>query len=308
MAGINNDQDNIKVIGVNVEWSQQQTECITTVADSSGSLNSQFFENDTHYIWYDVASGGTDPAVSGKTGIEVDIATDDTAVTVASATVTAINAASASFIAGLQEDSSGNKVNMILQQKAHGAVTAFTDGSADTTFTFATERTGSSLSLGFLEGEVSPSLSEDLLDITTNQTGTQIVNSLRTGRNVEAISVTMLERDVAKLKAIVGAGGHTFTPSGGTEVVSWGSEDTKNFTSILNDSRGLRLHPNNLADTTRTEDLYLWRAYPNLNGLVFSGEAAATMTVEFIIRPDNLKETRARLFVLGDWQQNFIAQ
>lgn len=308
MAGINNDQANIKIQGVNVEWSQQQTECITAVADVAGNLDATYFENDTHYIWMSEGGVGIDPAVSGKTGIEVTYATNDSAVTIAAAIVSAVNAAGAGFHAGLQPNSAGLKVNVVIRQDAFGAVTAFADGAASTSFTFATERAGSSLSLGFLEGSVEPGLSEDIVDIQTLQTGTQIINSLRSGRNVDAISVTMLERDVAKLKEIIGAGGHTFTPSGGTEVVSWGSEDTKNFTSILNESRSLRLHPNNLVDSDRTEDWLFWRAYPNLNAVVFSGDAAATIQVEFIVRPDGLNDSKARLFVQGDWQQNFLDQ
>lgn len=45
-----------------------------------------------YYVWYNKASGGGDPAISGRTGIQVAIGSGDSAVTVATKTVNAINA------------------------------------------------------------------------------------------------------------------------------------------------------------------------------------------------------------------------
>lgn len=80
---------------------------ITTIADISGSLNNKYFllnaANDSteYYVWYNVNSLGTDPMVAGKTGIEVALATNDNANTVASATSTEINSvAGADFTSG----------------------------------------------------------------------------------------------------------------------------------------------------------------------------------------------------------------
>lgn len=73
---------------------------ITTVADVAGSLNNTYFllgvpQDDTtlpYYVWFNVSGGGVDPAVPGATGIEVMIATNDTADDVATALGAAINA------------------------------------------------------------------------------------------------------------------------------------------------------------------------------------------------------------------------
>ena len=73
---------------------------IQCVADVSGSLNDTYFdlpagENGvTYYVWFNVNSAGTDPAITGKTGVEVALATNDGANTVASAVQTAIDALS----------------------------------------------------------------------------------------------------------------------------------------------------------------------------------------------------------------------
>lgn len=72
----------------------------TAVADSSGSLGGTSFRaysaGDAYCVqpWYDVDNGSTAPtAASGCTLVEVNIATDDTAATVAGNTRTALNTA-----------------------------------------------------------------------------------------------------------------------------------------------------------------------------------------------------------------------
>lgn len=73
----------------------QQT--VTAVADVAGSLNSKYFllnakDNSVlYYVWINVSSGGVDPAIPGRTGVEVTISTGDTAATVATAIAAAID-------------------------------------------------------------------------------------------------------------------------------------------------------------------------------------------------------------------------
>lgn len=75
------------------EWTD-----VTTVADVAGSLNNKYFlmasaNNVTqYYVWFNVSSGGTDPSLSNKDGIEVTISTGATANAVATALQTAVNA------------------------------------------------------------------------------------------------------------------------------------------------------------------------------------------------------------------------
>ncbi|MCK5570241.1 MAG: flagellar hook-basal body complex protein, partial [Spirochaetes bacterium] len=74
-----------------------ETSTVKCAADVAGSLNNTYFEfsevstGDDYYVWYNVAAGGTDPGLTGKTGIEVAIATGATANTVASTTQTALD-------------------------------------------------------------------------------------------------------------------------------------------------------------------------------------------------------------------------
>ena len=71
---------------------------ITFRADSAGNTNGKYFNiysaNDaiTYYVWHNVDSGGNDPAPTGETGIAIDVATNDTASTIANAAAIAIDA------------------------------------------------------------------------------------------------------------------------------------------------------------------------------------------------------------------------
>ena len=61
----------------------QESGTITTVADSSGSLNNKYFEvydpvEDTTFVfWMNVNSAGTDPEVPGTVSVEVTLATNE---------------------------------------------------------------------------------------------------------------------------------------------------------------------------------------------------------------------------------------
>lgn len=66
---------------------------ITTVADSSNSLSGKYFlissDGVDYYVWYNTGAS-SDPAVGGRTGIEVEIDINDTAAVVAYKTATAL--------------------------------------------------------------------------------------------------------------------------------------------------------------------------------------------------------------------------
>lgn len=73
------------------EGTQALSTEIITVPDVSGSLNNTYFTlnsegNESKYhVWFNVSSGGTDPAPAGSTGIEIPIETNDSSSIVAMA-------------------------------------------------------------------------------------------------------------------------------------------------------------------------------------------------------------------------------
>jgi len=77
----------------------EEISTVACVADVAGSLNNTYFEfstyggsADDYYVWFNVAGGGTDPALTGKTAVPVAIASGATANAVATAVAAAVTA------------------------------------------------------------------------------------------------------------------------------------------------------------------------------------------------------------------------
>lgn len=297
---ISNKQENIRLEPVNAYWSVQQLTKIIALADVAGSLSGSYFDVHGKYrFWLDADNLGSAPAPGGLTLVEVDYSADDTAATIAAAIV-----AEAALLADLNAsvDPTDSAIFYIQEKEVDAVAANSVDG--DSGFTITTERTGADLPLGFLDGDVSFGLAVDMLDDASHQTGTQIVNSFITGKNLENITVTMKESDAVKLKQILEVTGQEFTPPGGTAISGWGRSG--NFGSILADCRKLVLHPVRKPENELDGDFCFWRAYPMLSNINFSGESTRSLEVEFKLLPDGLLDERVELFVQGDHTQNFF--
>jgi len=298
--------EDIRIEPVYGSWELQQVTKVTAVADDEGSLASKYFTISTpttgYFVWFNTdMDAAPTPADETLVGIEVEIDEDDTAIAVAAAMQAAVGA-----IVGLHAAVDGcDPTSVYIQSRDSGAV-LFEAVDVDTDFEVETLRTGALLELGAFEGDISLGLSESLVDVTSHQTGAQILTALRNGRNIENITLPLLESEVSKLKTFVEASGVKFTPQGGTEVSAWGSEDGKAFDNIATGCRKLVLHPVRRETADRIEDMCFFRAYPLVSDITISGESARVINVEFKIIPDQLLAKDARLFVLGDHTQDFL--
>jgi len=128
---------------------------VVTVADSSSSLNNKYFlinaiNTDTtvnvgyktvqYYVWMNVGSAGSDPSVSGATGVEVTFAADASAPTVATAVKNKLDATtgfSASVGVG-----AGNDNIVTVTNTNRGSVTDASDNNTGFTVSTTTQGTG----------------------------------------------------------------------------------------------------------------------------------------------------------------------
>jgi len=84
----------------------EEVTTFTTVADVAASLAGVYFtvnsarDQTEYYVWYKVSGVGVDPAIADKTGIQVDIITNDTAANVANATRFKLNQYSDFIVTG----------------------------------------------------------------------------------------------------------------------------------------------------------------------------------------------------------------
>lgn len=114
---------------------------ILTISDISGSLNSKYILINSalnklkFYIWLNVDGGGTDPMISGRTGIEVQISSEDSAEVIAVAIRIYVNSLAGTYFTAV---SSGNMVT--ITNKVLGATDPTVD--ANTGFTISTDVLG----------------------------------------------------------------------------------------------------------------------------------------------------------------------
>lgn len=129
----------------------QESGTITTVADSSGSLNNKYFsvydpvEDTTFVFWLDINSAGTDPEVPGTVSVQVSAATNASANTIASAIVTAAFAVTTS----LNFSSSTNTVTIQESVADSGLTTSDGPVGFTTGFTFGAINSTGTISIGF---------------------------------------------------------------------------------------------------------------------------------------------------------------
>lgn len=160
------------------------------------------------------------------------------------------------------------------------------------------EVTWSASALGFTEGDIEITFTEDIVDVTAHQEGTNVLSGIRTGKRAE-VSITLKETNRALVKYMLEQSGQSITASGGSSaVVGWGSG--RDFTQVLGQAGKLTFHPVTKASGDYSEDITFWKAYPKPDSFVFSGENPSTLTIEFMIYPDTSKADQARLGVIGN--------
>jgi hypothetical protein len=247
-------------------------------------------------VWYNVATLGVDPAPSGSGGgIPVAISANALATAVATATQTAVDA-NAAFLASV------DGADVTITNVDPGQTGSMVDGAAPTGFRFTQIQDGGDLELGYLDGDIEVTFEEQVLDITAHQTGTTILTGLRQGI-VNEITLTMKEADYDKYKELLlGTAGAVDTPSGGTEVMGWGTATLGQ--NVIIKARRLVLHPVALDAADKSRDLCFWKAYALPDTLTISGENPKTLGLSFKVYKDDSKPATINQFVFGDWSQS----
>jgi hypothetical protein len=162
-----------------------------------------------------------------------------------------------------------------------------------------------STGVGYLEGDISVTVEEQVVDITAHSEGTNVLDSIRTGKSCE-VTMTLKESASGQFDTIVSsAGGATDSAgSSGVDVIGWGSG--KDFTGVSAQAGKLVLHPVTNAASDYSEDLAFWKAYPMLDSITISGENPRTMSVTFKCYPDlDLSASEIRLWIRGDHTQTW---
>lgn len=284
--------------------SVMQSENITVVADVASSLNNKYFvfyepAGTKHYVWFDVNSAGADPAVSGGTAHEVNLGVADSAAAVATACAAVMTA-----ISGF--DCTADGAVLTLVNTTAGYCKAAHDGAAPTAFSFEVNYYGDvAVDLGYTDGDIELGHEESMVDLTSHQTGTQVLGHIATGNSL-SLSLSLKESAVSQLRKIIATGeGDSMIPDGtgvsSTEVFGFGT--SRQFKQTQARARKLVLHPIALPASNLSRDITIWKAFPKLSSLTFSGENVMMIPVDFAIYPDYTKQDKVRMCVFGDGTQ-----
>lgn len=304
-------QSSFLLSAANVSWGTRQ--CYTVKVNDAGAdldgehylvdaPSSNFGTNQGYYVWFDLDGGSTDPAVAGRTGIEVDVITGDTAADVATKLSAALEA-DGGFRSKL-DDSDATGTTVVMESEFKGAVDAAA-ADVDSGVTITLQREGLGGDLGKTSGGVEIALSAESVVITSDQTGQIPLDEVFTGSSVEA-TMSFLEMTPARWKTIVGSvTGDSFTPSGGSELVGYG--ESRLYQSFFDLGGELVLHPTRFADSDRSRDITLWKSAPKPASVNFSGEEPQVMEVTFTALVDRDIQSAINLMAFGDGQQDVRA-
>jgi len=288
-----------------VTWGRRQCRSVLCVPDVAGSLNDKYFDlnsTDTsfdevkHYLWLNVNSAGVDPAIAGQTGIEVAVATGATAIVIAAAIKVAVDLLTTKFkITAV--DGAGL---VTIENLNIGPVSTEADsGTTGFTLTELTEGIGGDL--GSTTGGITFNMSQETTEITSDQTGSQILDEVFTGAAL-SMDMSLLEMSVAKWAMVVGGvSGDNFTPSGGTEVTGMGTDKT--FKNAINFAGELVLKPLSTIAGDYSRNITFWLCAPVPSSINFSSDVQA-MDVTFKAYRDTTKNSKVDMFVFGDSTQS----
>jgi hypothetical protein len=299
-------ESDITLRPVDVFYGLRQKTSIVLVDDVTGSLNNTYFvgvntdidgTTTTYYVWYNINSAGSDPAISGATGVEVAGATNATAETLATATVAAIDA-SALRLSAVVDTASADKI--YIENGAMGAVTATAD-TGSTGFTFAADVTGEKFEFGATaDCSMSPEFS--FVDVTASQLGATLLDQIQNGNNV-TVTVPAKEVTATMFQETLGSvAGDTRTV--GSDVIV-GIGESQRFQNMKSRSKELMLRPAN--ETNLVNTWTFWKAKPSFTDLNFSGEELQTAGFEFSMYRDSNRPTTVSLAAFGKSDKKMLA-
>jgi hypothetical protein len=279
-----------------------QKHCVFTKADVASSLQNKYFvlhapvTNAKHYVWFNVATAGVDPAVPNATGHEVAIAANASATAVAAALEPVLEAIS--FVSSTQ---SGNEVEM--EYTTYGYAYEIRDGFGTnaTGFTFETPVFGSvAADLGATNGDITLTIEQDLIDIVNPQTGSFVVDKVRRGVTATC-SFELKDSSNGKVRQVINQYGSTFVSDDGDSAVVAGFGTSNLFKSVSNVVDKLVLRPSKLAASSDpSEDITFHKAFLQLGELTFSGEDVFVLPVEVTVLLDESKKAQVNYISYGN--------
>ena len=303
---VNTVTNTIKLEAVEAAWGRETCRSIEFIDDVAGALTGEYFElnvidTDFNKIEYYVLLSGTtpavDPALAGKTKIEISYSDGDTKETLAGLFVAAL----ASHEVRIIENLAGKVTYENIFLSASGVEDV--SNASSLTYELIIDGTGGKLG-ATASGGSSMNMEVQTFDLKSDQSAEFLLGQVNIGVS-GAVEMSLIEMSKERWETIVGSvTGDIFTPSSGTRLVGYG--DSKSYQDLFNFAGKLVLHPIRLPNTDRTEDVVLWKCAPVPASINFSGTDQQAMEVSFNAYLDQTKPSEIRLLSQGDWTQELV--
>lgn len=299
--------ENIKVEPMDVYLGndQVQVQSIVCLGDTAAAtLNNKyaFFYDSAgakHYFWFNVATTGVDPAISGYTAHVVAL----TALANANAVATAL-AAVLTAVSGFDATASGYTVTLTATAMGYATLAHDAQASAGKTgFAFNLITVGDTYEkMGFIDGNIEVSgFGGTFVDVTAHQTGADVLSQIKTGAGNPELAFSLKEVTTAKYEKILRYSGGSYLPVGGSNKLigggSLGKFSAPQLTKCI-------LHPVRLDTADKTNDYAFWQVTVALDKLTFSGEEVITLPVVIKSYQDCDKPKAVNIWSYGDWSQS----
>ena len=272
----------------------RQCRSITFQDDTAGDQEDLYFDlnaidenysSSEYYLWLD-AGTGVDPAIAGKTGIQVVYTAGDSAAIIAGLAQVAIDA-----LSDFSAEVSGSVVEV--ENKFLGEITA-EDYSNAGSITGLINKAGFGSKLGAIaQGGGSVNTAQELEDIKSDQTGEIILDQIIKGSSVN-IELSLNEMNTDRWESLIGEG------YGAKEGTSVGYGTSKLYKSSFDFAGMLVGHPIRLDLSDRSADIVLWKTTPNMNSIAYSGSEVQSAEFSFVGLKDSTKPSTVDLFARGD--------
>jgi hypothetical protein len=272
----------------------RQCRSITFQDDTAGDQEDLYFDlnaidenysSSEYYVWLD-AGTGVDPAIAGKTGIQVVYTSGDSASIIAGLAQAAIDA-----LSDFSAEVSGSVVEV--ENKFLGEI-AVEDYSNAGSITGLINKAGFGSKLGAIaQGGGSVNTAQELEDIKSDQTGEIILDQIIKGSSVN-IELSLNEMNTDRWESLIGEG------YGAKQGASVGYGTSKLYKSSFDFAGMLVGHPIRLPFSDRSADIVLWKTTPNMNSIAYSGSEVQSAEFSFVGLKDSTKPSTVDLFARGD--------
>lgn len=295
---------NLGVVNILLGEDKPQKTCVITKPDVSSSLNDKYWvyhepvTQAKHYVWYNVATAGTDPAIPNATGHVVAIAEDATAAAIATATAAVLNALA--HIGTATATGDHIEFNFTANGYAYAARDAL--ATADQTkFAVEVPEFGQiERDLGATNGDTTFSIEEQTQEVTSPQTGDMILDEINRGSTVSA-SFELKDTSADSVRQAIGFYGTIIVTDDAASKVIAGHGTKRLYKSTLPNATKLVFRPTkNAEDENPAEDFTIHKARLKLGEITFSAEDELVLPIEVIGLLDQTKTSAVNLWSYGD--------